>query len=53
MIDTPQIVQAPRQLTAAIHVTIARSEIQQVFGPAVTELSDVLREQGVAPAGLC
>ncbi|HEX9171741.1 MAG TPA: GyrI-like domain-containing protein [Telluria sp.] len=51
MIDTPQIVQSPRQLTAAIHVTIPRSEIQQVFAPAVTELLGVMREQGVAPAG--
>jgi effector-binding domain-containing protein len=51
MIDTPQIVQSPRQLTAAIHVTIPRGEIQQVFSPAVTELLGVLRDQGVAPAG--
>jgi hypothetical protein len=31
MIDTPQIVQSPKQRTAAIHVTGPRSEMQQVF----------------------
>ncbi len=51
MIDTPQIVQSPRQRTAAIHVTIPRSEIQQAFPPAVTELLSVLREQGIGPTG--
>jgi effector-binding domain-containing protein len=51
MIDTPQIVQSPRQRTAAIHVTVARSAIQQVFPPAVQELMGELGRQGVAPAG--
>jgi effector-binding domain-containing protein len=49
MIDTPQIVQSPQQRTAAIHVTIARAEIQQVFAPAVKELLTVLDEQGIKP----
>lgn len=49
MIDTPQIVQSPQQRTAAIHVTIPRSEIQQVFPPAVKELLAVLDEQGIKP----
>ncbi|MDB5935418.1 MAG: transcriptional activator ligand binding domain protein [Massilia sp.] len=51
MIDTPQIVQTPRQRTAAIHVTIPRSSIQQVFPTAVDELMAELGKQGVAPAG--
>lgn len=51
MIDTPQIVQSPRQLTAAIHVTIPSNQIQQVIGPAVTDLLGVMNEQGLAPAG--
>lgn len=51
MIDTPQIVQSPRQRTAAIHVTVARSEMQQVFPPAYSELLSVLRDQGIRPSG--
>jgi effector-binding domain-containing protein len=51
MIDTPQIVESPQQRTAAIHVTIARSGIAQVFAPAVNELISVLHEQGVGPTG--
>jgi effector-binding domain-containing protein len=51
MIDQPEIVQSPRQQTAAIHVTIPRAEIQQAFPPAVHELIKVLQEQGIAPAG--
>lgn len=51
MIDAPQIVQSPRQRTAAIHVKVARDEIQQVFAPAVNELLKELSVQNVAPAG--
>ena len=51
MIDTPRIVQSPQQRTAAIHVTIPRSEIQQAFPPAVNQLISVLREQGIGPTG--
>lgn len=51
MIDTPQIVQSARQRTAAIAVTVPRSEIQQVFPPAVSELLAALREQDIAIAG--
>jgi effector-binding domain-containing protein len=39
MIDTPQITQTDAQLTAIIHLTIPRSEIQSVM------------EQGIGPAG--
>jgi effector-binding domain-containing protein len=51
MIDTPQVVQSQRQRTAAIHVTIPRSEIEQVFPPTVNELLAVMREQGISPNG--
>jgi effector-binding domain-containing protein len=51
MIDTPQIAQSAQQRTAAIHVTIARSEIQQVFRPAVSELTAALGEQGIGATG--
>jgi effector-binding domain-containing protein len=51
MIAPPQIVQSARQRTAAIHVTVPRNEIGQVFPAAVAELLAALREQGIAPAG--
>lgn len=51
MIDTPQIARSAPQRTAAIPVTIARSEIQKVFPPAVNELLAAMREQGIEPAG--
>jgi effector-binding domain-containing protein len=51
MIDTPQITQSARQRTAAIHVTVPRSEIGQAFPPAVAELLAALREQDIEPSG--
>lgn len=51
MINTPHIVESPQQRTAAIHVTIARNEIEQVFPAAVNELMAALREQGIGPTG--
>jgi effector-binding domain-containing protein len=51
MIDQPQIVQSPRQQTAAIHVTVPRAGIQQAFAPAVNELLAALAEQGIKPTG--
>lgn len=51
MIDTPQIVPSAQQRTAAIAVTVARSDIQRVFPPAVNELLAAMREQGIEPAG--
>ena len=51
MIDTPQIVQTERQPAAVIRLTIPRSEIQQVMGPAIGEVMAAVAAQGVAPAG--
>jgi len=51
MIDTPHITQSKAQLTAFIHVTVPRSEIQTVMGPAITEVFSVLAAQGIAPTG--
>ncbi len=51
MIDTPAIVQSTQQRTAAIHVTVPRSEIENVFPPAVSELLAALNEQGVDVTG--
>lgn len=51
MIDTPQIVQTTAQATAIIHLTIPRSEIQKVMGPARAELMAAVAAQGIEPAG--
>ena len=51
MIDTPQITQTTAQLTAIIHLTIPREEMQNVFGPGVGELMATIAAQGIEPAG--
>ena len=51
MIDTPQIVQTSVQKAAVIRLTIPRSEMMKVFGPAVSELMAALAAQGVEPVG--
>lgn len=51
MLETPQVVAAPLQRTAYIHLAIPRSSIEKEMGPAIKELMAALREQGVAPEG--
>lgn len=51
MIDIPHITQSAAQLTATIHLTIPRDQIQQVMGPAIGEVMAALAAQGIAPAG--
>jgi effector-binding domain-containing protein len=51
MIDPPRILQTPRQLTAVIRLTIPRSEIRRVIGPALKELRATLASQGIVPVG--
>lgn len=51
MIDSPQLARSPRQATAYIHLTIPRSQIQQVMGPAIQEVMATLAAQGLQPAG--
>lgn len=51
MIDSPQIAHSPRQSTVFIHLTVPRSQIQQVMGPAIQEVMALLAAQGVRPAG--
>jgi hypothetical protein len=51
MIETPQIVQTQAQAAAVIRLTVARSEMMKVFGPAVGELMSVLAAQGAEPVG--
>lgn len=51
MIETPSIVNAPAQRAAMIHVTVPRSEIQNVMGPGLQEVHAALAAQGITPAG--
>ena len=51
MIETPQIIQTQAQAAAVIRLTVARSEMMKVFGPAVGELMAALAAQGVEPVG--
>lgn len=51
MIETPRIVEATGQMAAVIHFTVPREEIQDVMGPAIQEVIDVVTAQGIAPVG--
>ena len=51
MLETPQITQFTTQQTAVIHLTIPRTEIRKVMGPAIGEVMAAVAAQGIAPAG--
>ena len=51
MLATPQIIRTNVQEAAVIRLTIPRSEMMKVFGPAVGELMAALAAQGVEPVG--
>jgi effector-binding domain-containing protein len=51
MLATPEIIQTNAQAAAVIRLTIARSEMMKVFGPAVGDLMTTLAAQGVEPVG--
>ena len=51
MIETPQIVDVPMQLTATVRLTIPMSEIQTVMGPGIREIYATLAEQGITATG--
>jgi hypothetical protein len=51
MIDRPQVVQSASRSTAVIHLTVPRAEIQQVMGPAISEVLAAVKAQGIGPAG--
>jgi hypothetical protein len=51
MLDTPHITQTTTQLTAVIHLTIPREEIQNVMGPGIGELMATIAAQGIKPTG--
>jgi len=51
MIDTPKIVKSAGQLTAMVHLTVPRSEIQNVMGPGLSEVQAAVAAQGIAVIG--
>ena len=51
MLATPEIIQTNVQAAAVIRLTIPRSEMMKVFGPAVGDLMTTLAAQGVEPVG--
>jgi effector-binding domain-containing protein len=51
MLDTPHITQTTTRLTAVIHFTIPREEIQDVMGPGIAELMATVAAQGITPTG--
>jgi effector-binding domain-containing protein len=51
VIEPPKIVQSDAVQTAAVHVTVARSRIQEVMGPGIQEVMAALAAQGIAPTG--
>jgi hypothetical protein len=51
MLDTPHITHAGARPAAVIHLTIPRSQIQQVMGPAIMEVMAAVKAQGAGPAG--
>lgn len=51
MLNVPEIVRVNEQLTAVIHLTIPRTEIQSVMEPAISEIISCLTAQGISPEG--
>ena len=51
MLDTPQIIQTTAQTAAVIPLTVPRSDMMKVFGPAAGELMAALAAQGIKPEG--
>jgi effector-binding domain-containing protein len=51
MIDTPQITTFTPKPIAVIHVVTPASEIQNVMGPGLNELTAAVAAQGITPSG--
>jgi effector-binding domain-containing protein len=51
MIDTPSTLYASVQNTATIHLTVPRTKMQQVMGPAIQEVLAAVTAQGAKPTG--
>ena len=51
MIETPRITETPARSAAVIHLTVPRSEIQNVMGPGLKEIIAGIAAQGITPTG--
>lgn len=51
MIDSPWIEEMPEQAVAYVPITVARSQIQTVMLPGLSEIQRALSDQSIAPAG--
>jgi effector-binding domain-containing protein len=51
MLATPETITTNVQEAAVMHLTVPRSEMRKVFGPAVGELMAALAAQGIEPVG--
>lgn len=51
MIEKPEIAELPAASTAYIHLKVPRTQMPEVFGPAVEELVGTITGQGAAIAG--
>jgi effector-binding domain-containing protein len=51
MTTTPQIVTTVDQPYAALHVTVARDQIQKVMGPSIQQVYAAVAAQGLSPTG--
>jgi effector-binding domain-containing protein len=51
MIDAPRIAHTQDTLTAAIHITVPRAQIQEVMGPGLQELTAAVAAQGIKTTG--
>ncbi len=51
MIDTPYVTQTTGQMTAKIHLTVPRHEIQRVMGPGLVEVKAAIAGQGIKATG--
>jgi hypothetical protein len=51
MIETPQVVEAPAQLVATLHIETPRSKMQHVMGPGIRAAMAAVQAQGIGPDG--
>jgi effector-binding domain-containing protein len=51
MLEKPHLTETATQLTATLHLTIPREEIQNVMGPGIQEVTKTIAAQGIAPTG--
>jgi uncharacterized protein YndB with AHSA1/START domain/effector-binding domain-containing protein len=51
LLDPPQVCETAARLTAYVHLTVPRTEIQKVMGPGIGEVMAAIAASGAAPAG--